>query len=75
MKSYKIQLPVPLFIVVLYQLRAFTSADIIFYNFLKLHSNYLKKIVVTNFPFLMGSPKPPHPFNGQNLLSVTKVFC
>ena len=44
---------------------AFTSADIIFYNFLNLIQNYQKKKekkIVTNFPFKMDSPKPsPHP--------------
>ena len=37
---------------------AFTSADIIFYNFLNVIQNYQqkKKKIVTNFPFKMDSP-------------------
>ena len=46
---------------------AFISADIIFYNFLELFQH-------STFSFLTDSLKH-HPFNGQNLLSVTKVFC
>ena len=49
-----------------------------FHKFLELHSILSeKKIFVTNFPFLTDSLKPPHPvnINGQNLLSVRKVFC
>ena len=54
---------------------AFTSADIIFYKLLELHTSLSeKKIFVTNFPFLTDSLKPPHPLTGQNPLSVTKVF-
>ena len=30
-----------------------------------------KKIFVTNFPFLASLLKSPHPFNGQNMLSLT----
>ena len=36
----------------------FTSADIIFYNFSELDSKLSKKNFVTNFPFLVDSPKP-----------------
>ena len=32
-------------------------------------------VFVTNFPFLMDSPKRPQPLNRQNPLSVTKNFC
>ena len=54
---------------------AFTSAeDTIFYNFLYLLFNYLKKIFVMNFPFLADSPKLSHPFSSQNLLSMTTSF-
>ena len=54
----------------------FTSADIIFHYFLELHTTLSeKKIFVMNFPFLTDSLKLPHPLNGQNLLSVTKVCC
>ena len=36
-----------------------------------------KKDFFMNFPFLMNSIKPPtlHALNGQNWISVTKVFC
>ena len=34
-----------------------------------------KKIFLANFPFSTDSLKPLHPLNGQNPLSVTKVFC
>ena len=54
---------------------AFTSADIIFYKLLELHSSLsVKKIFVTNFPFLRDSLKDLHSPKSQNLLSVTKVF-
>ena len=59
-------------------LLAFTSASIIFHNFLELHSTLTEKdIFVRNFPFLTDSlnPPPPHPLNSQNPLCVTKVFC
>ena len=60
-------------------LLAFTSADVIFHNFLELHSTLTeKKIFVTNFPILTDSLNPPppprKPLNRQNPLSVTKVF-
>ena len=51
--------------------------DIVFPNFLELHSTLSeKKIFVRNFPFLTASLKPqhPHPLEGQNPLRVTKVF-
>ena len=63
----------------------FTSADIIFHKILELHSTYIiwKKDFATIFPFLnlIGFIEPlfPHPCApltiGQNLPSVTKVFC
>ena len=57
-------------------LLAFTSADVIFHKFLELHSTLSeKKIFFTNFPFLTDVLKLPHPLNGQNPLSVRKVFC
>ena len=53
----------------------FTSADIIFYKLLELHSSLsVKKIFVTNCPFLRDSLKHLHPPKSQNLLSVTTVF-
>ena len=59
-------------------LLAFTSADIIFHKFLKIHSvSSVKKIFVTDFLFerIQSNPPSPHPLNGQNPLTVTKVFC
>ena len=50
-------------------LLAFTSADIIFHQFLEIHSLLYKK------DFRHGFSTPPHPLNGQNPLRVTKVFC
>ena len=56
-------------------LLAFTSANIILYKFLELHSTLSEKeIFNTNFSFLTDSPQPPQPLNGQNLLSMAKVF-
>ena len=52
----------------------YRSADIIFYNFLELHSTISEK----RFSFLTDSLKPtptPHSLNNQNPLSVTKAFC
>ena len=53
-KSYKIQLPVFLFLV-LYEFFYH------FYNFLEFHSTLSEKIFIPNFPFLTGSPTPPPP--------------
>ena len=52
----------------------FTSADIIFHQFLELYLTSGKKVFVINFPFLTDSLKPPPPYKGQNLLIVTKFF-
>ena len=59
-KSYVIQLPVVLFLDVLYQQG--TSFIIV-----------KKKIFNMSFPFLMDSPQPPipHPINSQNPQSLT----
>ena len=53
-----------------------------FTDFQSFKKFYLEKqIFVKNLPFLTDSlspslpPFPRHPLNGQNLLSVTKVFC
>ena len=47
-----------------------------FLQLLRTKSNiFRKKIFTTNCHFLTDSPKPPKPFNSQNLLSVSKVFC
>ena len=57
---------------------AFTSADVIFHNFLELHSAYLKEDFFVNVPFInrfTPPPRPHHhpsiPLNGQNLLRMT----
>ena len=47
-------------------LLAFTSANIIFHKFLKLHSALSEKnIFVTNFPFLTDLLKPPNPLTAK----------
>ena len=56
-------------------LLASTSAGIIFQKLLDFIQKYLKKYFRRNFFFLTDSLRPPHPLNGQNLLSVTKVYC
>ena len=43
----------------------------VFHKLVELHSSLSEK----NFPFLTDSLQPPHPLNGQNPLSVTKVFA
>ena len=50
--------------------------SIIFLKLLELHSTIFEKnIFVTNFPFLTDSLRSvPHPLNGQNPLSITKVL-
>ena len=46
------------------------------HKFLELHSTLSeKKIFVTIYPFLTDLLKPPNLFNGQNSLSMMKVFC
>ena len=63
-KEYKIQKVYQfLYFLLFYITSEFTSADIIF-------NIYWKKIFVTNFRFLMDSPKPTTLF-----LSLAKVFC
>ena len=68
-KSYKMQLPVPLFLVVLHQqtwiLQLFRTS----------FNTIWRKNFITNFPFLTDSPKFPHPLNDQNFLNMMKVFC
>ena len=66
-KTYKILLPVPLFVVVLHQL-------ISFLQLFRTSFNIAKKNFTTNFPCLMDSSVGDL-FNGQNPLSITKVFC
>ena len=70
-KSYKIQLPVFLFLV-LHYIRRYH-----FHNILELHSTLFEKNFRPKFSFFNGfTPSPqPHLLNGQNLLNVTKVFC
>ena len=74
--SYKKELPVLLFFVALLCASAFTSADIIFCNFVELHSELSeeKKKKVTNFSFLTDWTNPLYPFNGQNPLTVAMFF-
>ena len=76
-KSYKIQLPVFLFLVLhqfLYQQISFSQLSIISFNIIWKRFSFF----VLNFSFLSDLPLPfpqPHPLiNGQNL-NVTKVFC
>ena len=65
-KSFKMRLPVLFILSCLAS--TFTSGDIIFTTFQNLIQNYLKKLFVTNFPFVVDSPKAlPHPLNDQNL--------
>ena len=66
-KSYKILLSVPLFVVVLHQ-------QISVLQLFRTSFNIMKKIFVTNFSCLMDSLVGDL-FNGQNSLSITKVFC
>ena len=64
LKIYKIHPPVPIFL--LFYIGFYTSADIIFHNFLKLYSTLSEKKnkhFVTKFLFLMDSLSPilyPH---------------
>ena len=53
---------------------AFTSEDIIFYNFLELDSKLSKKDFCHKFYF-NSCTQTPHSLNDQNPLSVMKVFC
>ena len=69
-KSYKIQLPVFLFLVshqFLYQ------QILLFYSSLELNSTS-EKYFCRKFSFFNGFSQTPHPLNSQNLLSVTKFF-
>ena len=68
------QLLVLVFLVVLHQL---LNQQISFCTtFQNLIQHFLKKDFHQGFPFLTDSPKHPHhPLNGQNPLSMTKVFC
>ena len=55
---------------------AFTSANIIFYNFLEHQTTLsLKRFLSQIVLFLIYSLKLLHPLNSQNLLSMTKFFC
>ena len=69
-KSYKTQLPVFLF--VLHYISRYH-----FHNFLEFHSSLSEKKIFPKFFFFNGfTPSPqPQPFNGQNLLNMTKVYC
>ena len=71
-ESYTIQLPVLLVLVLhqfLYQQISF------FYNFLELHSTLSEKDFRHKFSFFNRFTQTSYPLNGQNLLSVIKVFC
>ena len=46
-----------------------------FYNFLELHSTLSKKDFRHKFSFFNRFTQTSYPLNGQNLLSVIKVFC
>ena len=70
-KSYKMQLSVPLFLVSHQFLYQQISS---FYNFLELHSTLSEKDFCHKFYFFNGFIQTPQPLNSQNLLSVTKVF-
>ena len=70
-KSYKIQLPVFLFLV----LHEFFYH---FYNFLEFHSTLSEKIFIPNFPFLTGSPPPPSHNSNSLMAKICKTwqfFC
>ena len=67
-KIYKTQLPVLLH-QLLHQQISFLQL------FRTLFNPIWRKIFITNFPFFTDSPKFPQPLNGQNLLSMMKVFC
>ena len=45
------------------------------YHFSEIFSIIWKKKIVTNFPFLANSLSSLDSCNGQNLLSMAKVFC
>ena len=66
-KTYKILLPVPLFVVVLHQQKSFLQL-------FRTSFNIAKNIFATNFLSLMDS-SVGDPFNGQNPLNTTKAFC
>ena len=71
-KSYKIQLPVVLFVAshqFLYQQISF------FYNFLELYSTLSEKDFCRKFSFFNRFTPTSQPLNRQNLLSMTKDFC
>ena len=70
------QLPVPLFFVVLHQFLYQQAADIFCRTFQVFIKHCVKKnIFFTNFLFLTDPPKPLHPVNGQNMQTAMKVFC
>ena len=69
-KNCKMQPPDILF---LFVLLAFTLAGIIFHK--KLQSKISEKIFSSQIFLFNGFAQTPYPLNGQNLLSVTKVFC
>ena len=76
-KTLQIQ-PPQIFYFWLFLLRVvFTSADIIFQNFIELHWIFSENLCQHEFSIfnkLTHHPKRPHPVNGRNLLSVTTFF-
>ena len=72
-KNYKIQLPFILFLVVL--ISCYISKYCFFANFQNFKQHYLKKYFRQNIFLVNEFTLTPHPFNSQNLLSVTEVVC
>ena len=64
-KSFKIELPVLLFLV--------SHQFLHLINFLELQSTLIEKGFCCEFSFFNGFTQTPHPLNTQNLLSVTHV--
>ena len=72
MKSYKIEPPVPLFLVshqFLYQQISF------FLQLFRSSFNIILKLFLSKVLLFNGFAQTSHPINSHNLLSVTKVFC
>ena len=77
-KIYKIELVNQfLYFLLFYITSAFTSADIVFYNFLEPNLTFSekKKGFRHKFSFFNRFTLAPKPLNSQNLLSMNKVFC
>ena len=77
-KIYKIELVNQfLYFLLFYITSAFTSADIVFYDFVEpnLIISEKKKDFRHKFSFFHRFTLAPKPLNSQNLLSMNKVFC